>query len=101
MAALKYEHLHVGEYDNDRAATTPKMKAFMELEEMLVPVSQDLDYDEADEEGLDYDMADEASDYDGEGSDYDIAEEASGYDEEDTDYGMAEEDGVLPVNAES
>ena len=46
MSALKYEHLHVGEYDNDRAATTPKMKAFMELEEMLVPVSQDLDYDE-------------------------------------------------------
>lgn len=46
MAALKYEHLRVGEYDSDRAATTPKMKAFMELEEILVPVSQDLDYDE-------------------------------------------------------
>lgn len=25
---------------------TPKMKAFMELEQMLVPVSDDLDYDE-------------------------------------------------------
>ena len=37
---------------------TPKMKAFLELEEMLVPVSEELDYDkelaEARQEKYDY-----------------------------------------------
>lgn len=32
------------------AAATPKMKAFLELEDMLVPVDQELDYDKELEE---------------------------------------------------
>lgn len=31
---------------NVEVAVTPKMSAFLELEKMLVPVSQELDYDE-------------------------------------------------------
>ena len=33
------------EFSSDKATATPKMKAFLELEEMLMPVSPELDYD--------------------------------------------------------
>ncbi len=33
------------EFSSVKAAETPKMKAFLELEEMLVPASPELDYD--------------------------------------------------------
>lgn len=33
------------EFSSAKAAETPKMKAFLELEEMLVPASPELDYD--------------------------------------------------------
>ena len=33
------------EFSDDKTTATPKMKAFLELEEMLVPVSPELDYD--------------------------------------------------------
>lgn len=42
---LKAGHYQNKEIFNDDAAATPKMKAFLELEEMLVPVSPELDYD--------------------------------------------------------
>lgn len=41
MHALKSNDLRT----EDKDAVTPKMKAFLELEKMLVPVSGDLDYD--------------------------------------------------------
>ena len=31
--------------DEDEVTVTPKMSAFLELEKMLIPVSQELDYD--------------------------------------------------------
>ena len=34
-----------GMFHDDQVAVTPKMKAFQELEDMLFPVSQELDYD--------------------------------------------------------
>lgn len=42
---LKAGHFQKNEIFNDDAAETPKMKAFLELEEMLVPVSPELNYD--------------------------------------------------------
>lgn len=37
--------VHAVEFIDDKAAVTPKMKAFLELEDMLVPMDQELDYD--------------------------------------------------------
>lgn len=37
--------VHTAEFIDDKAAVNPKMKAFLELEEMLVPVPQELNYD--------------------------------------------------------
>lgn len=34
-----------GKFYNNQVTVTPKMKAFLELEDMLIPVSQELDYD--------------------------------------------------------
>lgn len=37
--------VHAAEFIDDKVAVTPKMKAFLELEDMLVPMDQELDYD--------------------------------------------------------
>lgn len=37
--------VHTAELIDDKVVVNPKMKAFLELEEMLVPVSQEMDYD--------------------------------------------------------
>ncbi len=42
---LKNKSTGGGQFPEEKAKITPKMKAFLELEEMLVPVSQELDYD--------------------------------------------------------
>lgn len=51
-------HFHNERFSDDDVAETPKMKAFMELENMLVPVPFELDYDrelaEARNEKYDY-----------------------------------------------
>lgn len=46
MRMLKNNNLGSEKLFGDKTIVTPKMKAFLELEEMLVPVSQELDYDE-------------------------------------------------------
>ncbi len=46
MRMLKNNNLDSEKLFGDKTIVTPKMKAFLELEEMLVPVSQELDYDE-------------------------------------------------------
>lgn len=43
--ALNSNALRVGQLSDDKEALTPKMKAFLELEQMLVPVQEELDYD--------------------------------------------------------
>lgn len=42
---LKDGRFHAAEFSDEETAITPKMRAFQELEEMLVPVSPELDYD--------------------------------------------------------
>lgn len=42
---LKSNHLNTGQFPNRDDALTPKMKAFLELEQMLVPVGGELDYE--------------------------------------------------------
>lgn len=45
IRALNDKTLGIEQSFDDKATVTPKMMAFMELEKMLVPVSQELDYD--------------------------------------------------------
>ena len=42
---LKNENLRTEQISDREPLVTPKMAAFLELEEMLVPISPDLDYD--------------------------------------------------------
>ena len=42
---LKSNDLNTGQFPNRNYALTPKMKAFLELEQMLVPVDGELDYE--------------------------------------------------------
>ncbi len=42
---IQYIHMLKEKSLGEEAIVTPKMKAFLELEEMLVPISMDLDYD--------------------------------------------------------
>lgn len=42
---LKSNHINTGQFPNRDDALTPKMKAFLELEQMLVPVGGKLDYE--------------------------------------------------------
>ena len=42
---LNSESFHMAGVSDDKATVTSKMKAFLELEDMLVPVSPELDYD--------------------------------------------------------
>lgn len=44
ISALKDKTLREKAFEEE-AAITPKMKAFLELEKMLVPISEDLDYE--------------------------------------------------------
>lgn len=39
------ENFHRAEFSGNKAAANPELKAFLELEDMLVPVDQELDYD--------------------------------------------------------
>ena len=43
--ALKDKVLGTEHLPDDEMTVTPKMKAFLELEKMLVPISKELDYD--------------------------------------------------------
>lgn len=43
--ALNSNALRVEQLSDDKEALTPKMKAFLELEQMLIPVREELDYD--------------------------------------------------------
>ncbi len=42
---LNRGNFHREKFYSNQATVTPKMKAFLELEDMLIPVSQELDYD--------------------------------------------------------
>ena len=45
MKVLKGNVLKAGQFSNTKEELTPEMKAFLELEQMLVPVQEELDYD--------------------------------------------------------
>lgn len=45
IKSLKERRFHAVGFSNEETVITPKMGAFLELEEMLVPVSPELDYD--------------------------------------------------------
>lgn len=45
MKVLKSNVLKSGQFSHTRETLTPEMKAFLELEQMLVPVQKELDYD--------------------------------------------------------
>lgn len=45
MRRLSRGNFHRGEHSGNQTAVTPKMRVFQELEDMLTPVSQELDYD--------------------------------------------------------
>lgn len=45
MRKLKDKIFNEERFFDTKATMTPKMKAFLELEEMLVPISYELDYD--------------------------------------------------------
>ena len=47
---LKNGNLRTEQFSDSEPLVTPKMAAFLELEEMLVPISPDLDYDKELEE---------------------------------------------------
>ena len=43
--ALKEKVLGTEKHFDDEVKVTPKMKAFLELEKMLIPISQEVDYE--------------------------------------------------------
>lgn len=45
MKVLKGNVLKTGQFSHAKETLTPKMKAFLELEQMLVPIQNELDYD--------------------------------------------------------
>ena len=45
IQTLKGKASDIEQLSSDEVTVTPKMSAFLELEKMLIPVSQELDYD--------------------------------------------------------
>ena len=45
IQTLKGKASGIEQLSSDEVTVTPKMSAFLELEKMLIPVSQELDYD--------------------------------------------------------
>ncbi len=45
MKVLKGNSLKAGQFSHPKETLTPEMKAFLELEQMLVPIQEELDYD--------------------------------------------------------
>lgn len=45
MKVLKSNVLKEGQFSHTKETLSPEMKAFLELEQMLVPIQEELDYD--------------------------------------------------------
>lgn len=45
MKVLRGKVLKAGQLSHTKETVTPEMKAFLELEQMLVPIQEELDYD--------------------------------------------------------
>lgn len=45
MKVLRGKVLQAGQLSHTKETVTPEMKAFLELEQMLVPIQEELDYD--------------------------------------------------------
>lgn len=53
IQTLKGKSSGTEQLSSDEVTVTPKMSAFLELEKMLIPVSQELDYDKELAEAMD------------------------------------------------